>query len=229
MSVRGPAASRVYESVKRDLLAGQIQPGEKIADEALRTRLAVSRTPVREAMLALEQEQLVRIVPRQGYFAAELRHDDAIDAYQLRFLLEPVTAGMAAHRHQQAAIDELRELAHVTFDGSESSFGPAIERNKNFHLRICEIAGNARMTRAMAEALDALGRMALVDLKRRLTGESWTSEHLAIVEAIATRDPGVAAAAVRATFEPDVGPLLTQTRADISAIVNAAYRNGANS
>ncbi len=223
MSERESAAARVYESVKRDLLDGQIRPGERIGDEELRTRLAVSRTPVREAMLALESEQLVRIVPRQGYFATEISHADVMDAYQLRFLLEPIAAGMAARRLRDGMVDELKELAHVTFDGTEASVSQAIEGNKRFHLRITEIGGNARITRTMSEVLDALGRMALLDLQRRHTGESWTCEHLGIVDAIATGDPAQASAAVLKTFEPDEGIRLNRTRADISEITDAVY------
>jgi DNA-binding GntR family transcriptional regulator len=223
MSARGAAASRVYETVKRDLLDGQIRPGERIGDEDLRERLSVSRTPVREAMLALEKEQLVRIVPRQGYFAAEISHADVVDAYQLRFLLEPIATAMAARRFRDSDIEQLRELAHVSLDGSDASVTDAIDRNKQFHVLVCEVAGNGRITRAMSEALDALGRMAVLDLQKRRTGESWTAEHLVIVDAIASGDPARAAAAARATFEPDEGVGISRTRADITEIAAAVY------
>ena len=214
------ATTRVYESVKRDLLDGVIRPGDRIGDAELRDRLQVSRTPVREAMLALEQENLVRIVPRQGYFASEISATDVVDAYQLRFLIEPVITAMAAQRIREADVDELRELAKVTSDGSDEGVAEAIERNKRFHLRVAEVAGNSRMTRVMSEVLDALGRLAVIDLRQRRTGESWTAEHLAIVEAIAAHDPVRAAQVVRDTFEPDEGMLLKRTRADLSNVID---------
>jgi DNA-binding GntR family transcriptional regulator len=220
------ATTRVYESVKRDLLEGVIKPGDRIGDADLRERLRVSRTPVREAMLALEQENLVRIVPRQGYFASEISATDVVDAYQLRFLLEPVITAMAALRIRDDDVDELRELARVSSDGSEPGVAQAIERNKRFHLRVAEIAGNSRMTRVMADVLDALGRLAVIDLRQRRTGESWTSEHLAIVEAIAQHDPVRAAEVVRDTFEPDEGLLLKRTRADLSRVVDEIHGVG---
>jgi DNA-binding GntR family transcriptional regulator len=220
------ATTRVYEAVKRDVLEGVIKPGERIGDAELRDQLGVSRTPVREAMLALEQENLVRIVPRLGYFAAEISVTDMADAYQLRFLLEPVVTAMAALRVRDDEVEELRELADVGTDGSEEGVSRAIERNKRFHLRVAELGGNTRMTRVMADVLDALGRLAVVDLQRRRTGESWTTEHLEIVEAIASHDPVRAAEAARATFEPDEGMLLKRTRTDLTRIVEEINAGG---
>jgi DNA-binding GntR family transcriptional regulator len=217
MSLQETATDRVYETVKRDLLQGAIKPGERIADADLRDQLGVSRTPIREAMLALEQENLVRIVPRLGYFAAEISVTDIGDAYQLRFLLEPVVTAMAAVRIGDDEIDELRELAKVDTDGSHAGVTEAIERNKQFHLRVAEIGGNTRMTRVMSEVLDTLGRLA---------AESWTAEHLEIVDAIASHDPQRAAEAARATFEPDEGMLLKRTRTDLTRIVDEIHGTG---
>jgi DNA-binding GntR family transcriptional regulator len=224
MSPQESATGRVYEAVKRDLLDGVIKPGDRIGDAELREELGVSRTPVREAMLALEQENLVRIVPRLGYFAAEISVTDMADAYQLRFLLEPLVSAMAALRINDDEIEELRQLADVGTDGSQAGVLVAIERNKRFHLRVAEIGGNARMTRVMSEVLDALGRLAIVDLERRRTGESWTAEHLEIVESIACHDPVRAAEAARATFEPDEGMLLKRTRTELTQIVEEIHR-----
>lgn len=217
-------ARHVYEVVKRDLLDGVIRPGERIGDAALRARLGVSRTPVRDAMLTLELENLVRIVPRLGYFAAEINVSDVADAYQLRFLLEPVVTAMAALRIRDEEIAELRLLADVGTDGSEAALAEAIERNKRFHLGIAECGGNVRMTHVMSDVLDALGRLAIIDLQRRRSAESWTAEHLTIVDAIASRDPVRAARAARATFEPDEGLLLKRTRADLTRIVEEVFQ-----
>ena len=106
------------------------------------------------------------------------------------------------------------------------SVAEGVERNRVFHMRVAEIAGNSRMARVMSDVLDALGRLAVVDLDKRMTGESWTTEHLAIVDALAEHDPVKAAAAARETFEPDDGILLRRTRADLSRIVDEIHGAG---
>ena len=95
---RSGPRSRPVTTLKRELLDGVIRPGDRIADMDICARLGVSRTPVREALLALERDGLVRIVPRQGYFASEISVSDALDAYQLRFILEPIATALAARQ-----------------------------------------------------------------------------------------------------------------------------------
>ena len=181
--------TRVYEEVRRDLLDGVIRPGERIPDAEICARLGVSRTPMREAMLALERDGLVRIVPRQGYFAAEIIASDVLDAYDVRFVIEPIVTAMAATKISDAELEEVRSLANIHAAESEAGLAGVVELNKAFHLRIAQLSGNARMARLMSEVLDVLGRLALVDLRHYRSVDSWRTEHLRIVDALAARDP----------------------------------------
>lgn len=217
------AAARVYEVVRRDLLDGVIRPGDRIPDGEVRAALGVSRTPVREAMLALEQEGLVRIVARQGYFASELSLSDVVDAYQLRYILEPIVTALAATRATDGDVARLRGLAE--FKGDDSDVAGAIQANKDFHLAVAEVAGNPRLVRLLGEVLDALGRLASFDLRYWRTPETWRAEHLAITDAIAARDPVRAAEVDRATFDPDEGLLLRRTRDDIGRLLRDVHRS----
>jgi DNA-binding GntR family transcriptional regulator len=215
--VRLHATHRVYEALKQELLDGTVKPGERIPDTEVCRRLGVSRTPVREALLALEREGLVRIVPRQGYFASEISLSDALDAYQLRFILEPIATAMAASRvGNDARIAELRGLAEDLSElrdaTSDADLVKAIELNKRFHVRIAEMSGNARLGRILADLLDALGRMVLLELRQTHNVASWRTEHLQIVEALEANDPARAAAVVRNSFQRDEGMLLAMAR-----------------
>lgn len=217
------AAARVYAAVRRDLLEGVIRPGERVPDAQLRETMGVSRTPVREAMLALEQEGLVRTVPRQGYFASEVSFSDVVDAYQLRFMLEPIITGLAAARATDDDIGRLDSLARAQAEGPEDGLARAIQRNKQFHQAVAEVAGSPRLTRILTDLLDALGRLAIFDLQYWRTPDTWRAEHIAITAAIASRDPAHAAAVDRATFDPDEGLLLRRTRTDIGHLLEAVH------
>jgi GntR family transcriptional regulator, rspAB operon transcriptional repressor len=226
---KAPAMARVYEDVKRDLLDGAIRPGERIPDAEICARLGVSRTPVREALLSLEREGLVRIVPRQGYFAAEISATDILDAYDVRFVIEPIVAAMAATKITDAELEEVRALAQISADESDAGLARAIELNKEFHLRIAQISGNARMVRMMSEVLDVLGRLALVDLRQYRSVESWSAEHLGIVDALAAHDPAAAAEAVRASFDHDAGLLPRGSHANLAQLLSAVHPSQGNS
>jgi DNA-binding GntR family transcriptional regulator len=223
-TTRRSATARVYELVRRELLEGAIKPGDRIPDAELRESLGVSRTPVREAMLALEQEGLVRIVQRQGYFASEVSLSDVVHAYQLRFILEPIVTALAATHATDEDVARLRVLADYEADGTEDEVARAIEANKEFHLAVAEAAGNPRFVRILTDVLDALGRLAIFDLRYWRTPATWRAEHLAITEAIAARDPVRAAAIDRATFDPDEGLLLRRTRDDIGQLLRDVHR-----
>jgi DNA-binding GntR family transcriptional regulator len=81
------------------------------------------------------------------------------------------------------------------------------------------VAGNPRLVRILADVLDALGRLAMFDLRYWRTPETWRDEHVAIAEAIAAHDPIRAAEVDRATFDPDEGLLLRRTRKEIAQLL----------
>lgn len=217
---RKRATEVAYTTLKRELLNGTIRPGERIADAEICRRLKVSRTPVREALLALERDGLVRIVPRQGYFATEIGVSEALDAYQLRIVLEPLATALAARRISENELHTLRELlaalAVVEEDSSDTALVEATELNKRFHVLIAEASGNMRLARVLSDLLDALGRLVLVDLRtRRGAARTWRDEHEEILAALEARDPDRAFAVVRAAFRSDEGLLFARARDDL--------------
>lgn len=218
--MRRSATQRAYEAIKGDVLSGTLQPGDRIVIEDLCAQLQMSRTPVREALLALEREGLIRIVPRHGYFVSEISYREALDAYQLRFLLEPIATAMAAQRVTAEELVELRALADVPRAGSEESFVRAIEQNRAFHVRIAEISGNERLAKIMADLLDDMKRLSYVELRTEHTEAGWQEEHEDIVGALERRDPERAARTVRATFHHDAGLLPVRARVELSHLLD---------
>ena len=167
----------------------------------------------------------MRIVPRQGYFASEISVSDALDAYQLRFILEPIATALAAR--QITAAGALRSSAHfwrrctsIEDDPSEGALARAIELNKAFHVRIAEASGNGRLARVMSDLMDALGRLVRVDLRTRTSAAAtWRSSTMQILAALEARDPDRAAEAVRESFQRDEGLLLARARDDLGPAV----------
>jgi DNA-binding GntR family transcriptional regulator len=221
------ATVQAYTTLKRELLDGVIRPGDRIADMEICARLGVSRTPVREALLALERDGLVRIVPRQGYFASEISVSDALDAYQLRFILEPIATALAARQISAEELSDLRALLasmqEIEDDPSENALAQAIELNKAFHVHIAEASGNGRLAKVMSDLMDALGRLVRVDLRTRTSAAAtWRFEHQQILLALEAGDPERAAEAVRDSFQRDEGLLLARARDDLGRL----FRSG---
>src|SRR4051812_46154256 len=90
-----PAADDTYNRLKLLILDGELSQGEPLVERSLAARLGVSRTPVRETILRLEREGLVKIVEGRGAFVPSYSIDDVIEIYHVRQGLEPLAARLS--------------------------------------------------------------------------------------------------------------------------------------
>ena len=130
----------VYESLRSDILTCHFAPGDDMREQELRRRYAVSRQPVREALLRLEREHLVTVQPRQGYRVNPISLSDARDLLRFRLALEPACVAAAI---ENASDDVLKSLnGFRRFSGRHENF---ITYNRGFHLALAHASGNRRM------------------------------------------------------------------------------------
>ncbi len=134
---------RVRDLLEEAILEGDLKPGQRLRAEALAQRFGTSRTPIREALLQLEAQGLVDVEPNRGAVVRSFDPDDLRDLYELRALLEPKAAALAAGRITDADIERLDELC-----GADD----LIVANEAFHRIIIEAAGSPRLTVAMRAA-----------------------------------------------------------------------------
>ena len=87
---------RVYSSVKEAILSLNLKPGSPLVEDELAGQLGTSKTPVRDALLALERDGLVTKIPYKGTYVSELTEDDAVEIFQLRSALEGLASRLAA-------------------------------------------------------------------------------------------------------------------------------------
>src|SRR5262249_21532976 len=103
----------VYESLRADILACRLAPGDDMREQDLAERYSVSRQPVRDALLRLEREHLVTVQPRQGYRVNPISLSDARDLLRFRLAVEPACVAEAIERASDDALrtlDEFREF-----------------------------------------------------------------------------------------------------------------------
>src|ERR1700742_3863708 len=103
-------AATAYKAIRNEILQGQHGPGARLREEDVAERLAISRTPVREALRKLASEGLVSFVPNRGAHVATWDPDEIDDLYGLRAELESYGARLAARRAGFVNLDELRRL-----------------------------------------------------------------------------------------------------------------------
>jgi DNA-binding GntR family transcriptional regulator len=134
----------VYESLRADILTCRLAPGDDMREQDLAERYAVSRQPVREALLRLEREHLVTVQPRQGYRVNPISLSDARDLLRFRLALEPACVSEAIESASDSLLGGLDEYRR--FSGSHEDF---IAYNRAFHSALAYASGNRRMAGVM--------------------------------------------------------------------------------
>lgn len=192
-------SSAAQQEIERMILAGELAPGEKLAEAWLSERLGVSRGPVREAFRMLEEAGLVRQEKNRGVFVRDIPVEEAMEIYDLRAVMDEL-----AGRRLAGAItpDQLKRARALVESMDQAARGGDADTyhllNLQFHDALIEFVGNRKMAaiyRKLVKELALFRRRNLLD--RSLLPHS-AAEHRQMLKAIASGD---AEAAGRAMFE----------------------------
>jgi GntR family transcriptional regulator, vanillate catabolism transcriptional regulator len=138
------------------ILAGELAGGSRIAELVIVDKLGVSRTPIRAALVRLEQEGLLQALPGGGFAVRTFSEGDAADAIELRGTVEGLAARLAAERgvsealmaHARDCLAQIDEvLARPALD--DSAFLDYVTLNQRFHNLLCDMAASAVIAREM--------------------------------------------------------------------------------
>jgi DNA-binding GntR family transcriptional regulator len=137
----------VAAEVRQDIFQGRLKPNQKIDQDALAERLGLSKLPVREALILLENEGLVENLPRRGCFVASLTPDDIRDHYRLI----GAVSGLAARRAAELITDETLRTLRGLLDKLAQTDDPAEQQdlNSNFHRVINRVGASHRLKSAL--------------------------------------------------------------------------------
>ena len=139
---------KVYRSIIRSILHGEIRPGEFLLEEELSTRLNVSRTPVSRSLMRLVSEGFLEKLPKKGCFVPIPTPQDAEQVYRARMIVETMTAADAAKLAEDDEIAELERLVAMDQDAAVSLDKESYSNiNEALHLGIARMARNAYLER----------------------------------------------------------------------------------
>ncbi len=179
----------IVDSVRRAILEGKLAPGTVLRQEHLARQLNVSRTPLREALIALEREGFVTIAPTGAASVVSLDTRDALEIMDLREMVDGLAARLLAQRGLSAQGDrELTALAKTMRTNAARDQHRYLVANADFHVKIVEASGHARLQQFIP-----LVRMSaqvvytrLQKQGRRLTHSA--DEHTRVLDAIRAGD-----------------------------------------
>jgi DNA-binding GntR family transcriptional regulator len=183
-------SERVYKALKQDIIRGVFRPGEALSEKDLAKRYRGSRTPVREAAVRLQQENLMQIVANRGYFITQITIQNVNDIYDFRAAVEGGAAELAAQCNwETGAIERLAGLAKAEYGKDDrESHVRFIETDTEFHIGIAQLTRNPLLVRAVADMRCQMERIMFASLDVGFYGELPSSEHRGIVEAIQKRE-----------------------------------------
>jgi DNA-binding GntR family transcriptional regulator len=149
------ASAAASEIIRDAIIDGRLAPGQRLKEEELARELGISRTPVREALLMLQSEGLIDLVPNRGASVREYAADDLDDMYRLRALLEGYAARRAATRISSADVERLEESC-TRFDRlrAEDDLLDLVKENLFFHNVILEAAASDRLTTLVRKVIE---------------------------------------------------------------------------
>ncbi len=171
----------------------KLAPGELVTQARLGDAFGLGRAAVRLALNRLSQEQLVQVVPRQGYVIAPITLKDVHELFGLRLILEPAAVRLAVGRLDEGQLRNLDQLCAARFKPLDRENIEAFRRNNTaFHLAIARASGNDRLVEVIASVLNEMERVLnlphLVKVYNRY--EESYRDHLRLLDALRAGDAG---------------------------------------
>ena len=183
---------RAYLAIRELIVSLELAPGAVIDERELMQRLGLGRTPVREALRQLAQEQLVEVFPRRGMFVTGVDVRDLARISEVRAALEPEAARLAAERATDEERDELTKLGDQIERGAD-----LMELDERIHRSIYAAAHNHLLEKTLGEYYVLGLRIWMIALDRAEALEDAVEAHRDLIRAIVVADGDRAASLMR--------------------------------
>jgi len=213
---RKPAlAALVTGRIREAIMFGELDLGEAVSEDRLATMLGVSRTPVREALTALQLQGLIAIQPQRGSFVFQPTEADVEQLCELRSLLELGALRLAQARKHSATLQRL-QAAEADMEAAEGSGDDraAARADAEFHEALFANSGNRFLVQSYALVSGPIGAIRYFARKAQGSRKSTAREHRAIIKAFAKSD----LAAATTMLSSHIADMRTRFREAVRAV-----------
>jgi DNA-binding GntR family transcriptional regulator len=194
--MRKNLSDEVYDVLKKMIVSGELKPGEKLPEEELTKKLGVSRTPIREAISALAQDNLIDVIPRRGAFVNQLSEQDITEIYDIRMVLEGLAVRLSIPHLSEADLEKMTRLLEQAEAALLENPEYAINADLMLHDMIVKNCGNLRLQKIIVDLRDQVHSFRIqeghqLEIVPKVMKERWD-----ILNAIKDCDPDRAEKAV---------------------------------
>lgn len=192
---------KVYESLWRDIIFGDLSPGQSLDEAALVERFSSSRTPIREALARLTGDGLVVQHRNRGAYVSEIRVSELAAFFEALHLMQRAVTRLAAQRWTESDLASIQEAANAYAKRApDTDLRTALELDQSFHFRISEASRNQHLEKLYRKLLADQMRLLLIharahdwqdsELQEQL--DHSVEEHHLLIDAITMRDASLA-------------------------------------
>jgi len=185
---RASTRTHVYNVIRQAIIALELPPGRALSENELATRYAVSRTPVREALIRLADDGLIEVVPQLGTFVARISVGDVVEVQFIRETLERASLPHAIKRIEPA--DE-RRLRRILAEQEDAEHDGDLQRwfatDEDLHRTLLEIGGHPKIWPIVSQAKAHLDRVRMLTLPNPDHLRALRAQHLAIIDHVSAK------------------------------------------
>ena len=179
-----------YDTIRRRILDNVYQPGAPALESELAAELGISRTPLREALIRLQNEGLIEIIPRHGMRVRPVSATDMKEIYEVLTALESYAVELVARRKPTPS--EIKPLVDATRAMTRALKAKNLEAwaqaDEAFHKYLIEACGNRLLVDAIQQYCDRAHRALMFSVRLRPRLETSAKEHMALVDRLSKGD-----------------------------------------
>ncbi len=182
-----------YDAIKNAIISFQLVPGQSLVESELASRLGVSKTPVRDALLRLEREGFVKKIAYTGTYVSEINRKNIADIFMIRAHLEGLAARLVSGKFSPEQILQAQNYINLMDEASKKGeIKEASNQNKLFHDLIINRSESEWLIQILSNLDDHLKRYRILSNYQSGRLEKSTQEHQEVLDAIVRKDPDTA-------------------------------------
>jgi GntR family transcriptional regulator, rspAB operon transcriptional repressor len=181
-----------YKWIKESIDSGYLTTSEPLSENRLAQEIKISRTPIRHALLVLEQEDYIRMVPGKGAFVSEISRDDLKEIYDIRKLLEPFAALSAVHRVPEEEIlaleNEWKSIQDRVSKGEVVPWSEVAAIDQRFHFTLIRYSTNRRIQQILSSYHAQIERYQSLSAQSLANIQNTVSQHFELIACLKQRN-----------------------------------------
>lgn len=178
---------KAYDFIKEKIVRCEYLPEADISEDLLVSEMGISRTPIREALIKLENENLVNIYPRKGIFVASISVKVINDVFQIREIVEPQVLKLVINNLNLQWLKDIRiRIQNGAGDSGVQRYYEELDRD--FHSYLVNSCSNVYLTQLMDNIFAHNQRIRTLSFKYSNRREITKNEHIEIIDALLDKD-----------------------------------------